>query len=115
MSNHLLDAAHQLLLSAPVPPAPTDIANPFDGILPSFSFGAAFDVLWKRLFAAFWGIIIIITGVFGLYHFAGLAKGGESSNPHEVQQSKRRLMWAGVALVGELAFIPIIGIIFFLV
>lgn len=110
-------------LSPPQPPQPTTaqptapaggVANPFETILPSFSFGAAFDNLWKVVFAAFWGLLIILGGASILYHAAKVAFGGDSANPHEVEQSKRRMKYSLAGFGVLIAFVPIISVFFFL-
>ncbi|MDO5633464.1 MAG: hypothetical protein Q4G34_01130 [Micrococcus sp.] len=114
---HLAQAYAAPAIHPAAPPAPDgggDVENPFSGITPSFSFGDDFDTMWTTLFAAFWGLLIVITGAFLLYHIAGLASGTESNNPHEVQQTKKRVIIAAAALVAQIAFTTIVGVFFFL-
>lgn len=123
MSLSLAATALYMRLSPMTPPQPTPqptatsgggITNPFDSILPSFSFGPAFDNLWKVIFAAFWGLLIILGGASILYHAAKVGFGGDSANPHEVEQSKRRMKYSVFGFAVLIAFVPIISVFFFL-
>lgn len=107
--NEIISSTPALLSALPA----ADFTNPFTGMVPLFQFGPEFDALWKKVFATFWGLLLIVAAAFLLYNLVMIARANDSGNPHEAQGSKKAAMRSGLALGGAVAFIPILSLIFF--
>jgi hypothetical protein len=90
---------------------PTAIANPLDGIVPNFSFfGVQFDAWWKKLFAAVWAVLIVMSIFYLAVGFQEMAK-SDDSNPHQHAAGKKKAKNAGIGLVGLAALGVIVSAI----
>lgn len=86
------------------------IANPFPGV-PDFTvFGAEFDALWKKLFAAVWALGLIAAGFFLIVGIAAMAK-NDSNNPHAHAEGKKKAIGAGIGFAALAALAVIMGAI----
>lgn len=87
--------------------------NPFDGIGPDLSvFGPLFDALWKQVLAAVWGIVVIVSAIFGVLAIGKAGAATASRNPERLAEARTQSLWAwiifGVALlIGLLAGIAV--------
>lgn len=82
------------------------IQNPFPGA-PNFTvFGAEFDALWKKIFAAVWALGLIIAGFYLVVGLVAMAK-ADSNNPHAHAEGKKKAIGAGIGF-GALAGLAVI-------
>lgn len=91
------------------------IDNPIDGVVPDFTiFGAEFNSLWKKLFAALWALALIYTIARLAVAIAAMSnsKGG---HPQQLAEHRAEAAWAGGALAGVAALGVIVTAILTLV
>lgn len=100
---HVAHLAHALLLQS------SD--NPIDGVTPDFDFGGPFNTWWKSVFAALWGLVIIIALAYCL--MAIIQMRSSKNNPMQHQQGKESLIHSGIALGISIAFGVIVTAVFY--
>jgi hypothetical protein len=86
-----------------------DGENPIGGMRPSFAFGDQFDSWWKSLFAALWGLAILVTLAFCIIGIAKMATAGD--NPSHRDGGKKQAQHAGIALAALTGFGVIVSAI----
>ena len=86
--------------------------NPIDGILPDFDvFGIEFTNWWQKLFGGLWAAMILLSIAWLLVAFFGLRRATSNNQVQQVDESKSKVMWAGITLIAVLGFSVIVGII----
>lgn len=78
--------------------------NPFDGVGPDLSvFGPLFDTLWKQILAAVWGIVIVVSAVFGVLSIGKAGAATAARNPERLAEARTQALWSwvifGIALL----------------
>lgn len=86
------------------------IDNPFPGVPDFTSLGGKFTEWWQRLFAAGWGVAVIIAGAYLVIGLVAMAK-ADSSNPHAHAEGKKKAIGASIGLGCLAGFAVIVGAI----